>query len=42
MSIRTQRDVVFAQARIGYSKGEGSMRVDPGRDVGFCARLGLR
>ena len=27
MSIRTQRDIVFAQARIGYNKGEGPMQV---------------
>lgn len=27
MSIRTQRDIVFAQARIGYNKGEGPMPV---------------
>jgi acetyl esterase/lipase len=27
MSIRTQRDIVFAQARIGYYKGEGPMQV---------------
>jgi acetyl esterase/lipase len=27
VSIRTQRDIVFAQARIGYNKGEGPMQV---------------
>jgi len=27
MSIRTQRDIVFAQARIGYNKGQGPMQV---------------
>ena len=27
MSIRTQRDIAFAQARIGYNKGEGPMQV---------------
>ncbi|SEP06946.1 Alpha/beta hydrolase family protein [Rhodospirillales bacterium URHD0017] len=27
MSIRTERDIVFAQARIGYNKGEGPMQV---------------
>ena len=26
MSIRTQRDIVFAEARIGYNKGEGPMQ----------------
>lgn len=26
MSIRTQRDIVFARARIGYNKGEGPMQ----------------
>lgn len=29
MSIRTQRDIVFAEARIGYNKGEGPIRVVP-------------
>src|SRR4029079_13680840 len=29
MSIRTQRDIVFADARIGYNKGEGQIRVVP-------------
>src|SRR5205823_2550237 len=27
MSTRTQRDIVFAHARIGYNKGHGSMQV---------------
>jgi acetyl esterase/lipase len=27
MSVRTQRDIVFSQARIGYNKGEGPMQV---------------